>query len=473
MVRHRRLTSLQILIFDNLQLGVINLEVTLEKPTMKRCDRVTWLLNGLLARSRAPRIYHRFIVAFKRAATVVRRRGLWLLAEFFPKMMKKNGVRIVRAIPSDKSAKTTRYPVFPEGTLVDEQAPFAEKESSSQARFESFPGVAMSVVHNAEVVMNRRFNSVVSSDEILVNPRRYEGEMRLFPGLDSEPNAGIIFQSGNSVLIERRRVELRCLESAVYFGSVSPGNWFHWLIDNLSALYVAIRSEIVPESTPLIVPSVAFEKADWLIALRAVAGNRTLVAASNSEVFRVGTLYWPDSLTDRGPYSRGHAVRPLGLHKEGFRLYQNELKHSLRVDSTSPPWRKLYLARKDLARRTYNQDEALELAKKKGYEAVFLEDMELESSALHFSEATHVIGPHGAGWANIVFCPPGTSLGMWTWPMKTNFAYFSNLAVAAGARMSYFRVEFDPKTMNGNHPDSFRISPESLAHGIARIEELG
>lgn len=400
-----------------------------------------------------------------------RRSALMVLAEIFPSLMYRSGIRVLRARPSTENAAVRRLPVLPSGALVDEVAPFSRDVGGVLETSSRFPAVAVSVLCDADVVMNRRFNSAICGNDLLVNPRRNTGELRLFAGLKSETNAGICLQRGNRVLVNLRHRTIRPLDTAVYFGSVSPGNWFHWVVDNLPALYVANLSGAIPAHAPLLVPVEAMRREDWLTALRAIDESRPIIPASDSDIFRVRTVYWPDSLTDRGPYSREPGVRPLATHREGFEKFRETLVTRLVKDTGKKPWRKIYLARSESARRSYNQSASIEIAQNRGYEPVYLENLDLITSAQYFHEATHIVGPHGAGWANAIFCRPGTKLGMWTWDSRDGFAYFGNLAKSTGNSLSYFKVECEPVKFRGGQPDTFRINPESLADGISELEK--
>jgi capsular polysaccharide biosynthesis protein len=70
--------------------------------------------------------------------------------------------------------------------------------------------------------------------------------------------------------------------------------------------------------------------------------------------------------------------------------------------------RRIYVTRAGAARRRVTNEAALlELARGRGYEPVALETLSLAEAAALMSQAEAVLAPHGAGLANIVFCPPG------------------------------------------------------------------
>lgn len=69
--------------------------------------------------------------------------------------------------------------------------------------------------------------------------------------------------------------------------------------------------------------------------------------------------------------------------------------------------RRLYVTRAGAhRRRVVNEDAVRELAAARGFETVALETLSLAETAALMSEAEMVLAPHGAGLANIVFCPP-------------------------------------------------------------------
>lgn len=77
--------------------------------------------------------------------------------------------------------------------------------------------------------------------------------------------------------------------------------------------------------------------------------------------------------------------------------------------SENPPWRRLYISRKT-GRRMVNEDDLLDGLTVRGFECLQLEDLSLDEQIFRFQEAAMIVGPHGAGHANILWSPPGTRL---------------------------------------------------------------
>jgi len=71
--------------------------------------------------------------------------------------------------------------------------------------------------------------------------------------------------------------------------------------------------------------------------------------------------------------------------------------------------RRIYISRSDASmKRIINEEEVIEFLKPFGFKPVILSTMSVAEQALLFSEAEMVIGRHGSGLTNLVFCNPGT-----------------------------------------------------------------
>ena len=72
--------------------------------------------------------------------------------------------------------------------------------------------------------------------------------------------------------------------------------------------------------------------------------------------------------------------------------------------------RRLLVERKGPTRKIQNFDEVQAFLTHEGFETVFLEGMSIREQILLFQSAEFVIGTHGAGLTNLLFCEPGTKV---------------------------------------------------------------
>jgi len=61
-------------------------------------------------------------------------------------------------------------------------------------------------------------------------------------------------------------------------------------------------------------------------------------------------------------------------------------------------------------RRISNEAALIDFLSSKGFVTVYLEDLSVYDQAALFSNADVIVGPHGAGFTNLIFCKPGTRI---------------------------------------------------------------
>lgn len=100
-----------------------------------------------------------------------------------------------------------------------------------------------------------------------------------------------------------------------------------------------------------------------------------------------------------------------------------------------PRRRKLYVSRGDAAgRRVLNEAALIAALAPLGYEEVSLAQMPMARQIATFASASHIVAPHGAGLANIVFADPATTL-VEIFPASYGTAAY--YVLAAGLGMTY------------------------------------
>lgn len=100
------------------------------------------------------------------------------------------------------------------------------------------------------------------------------------------------------------------------------------------------------------------------------------------------------------------------------------------------PCKKLYISRSDMlasrkssARDVENASELVEVITRYGFQSVCLKGMSMSEQADMFANAEFVIGPHGAGFANVVYCAPGTKVMEFVSPGSSSVAFVNLCAV--------------------------------------------
>jgi hypothetical protein len=87
---------------------------------------------------------------------------------------------------------------------------------------------------------------------------------------------------------------------------------------------------------------------------------------------------------------------------------------------------------------------------------------------LDFSQATAVIGPHGAGLTDLAFCLPGTAV-LELLPSDHVYPYYCSLSQAAGLRYGYLIGQSErqrSKRAFGPSPYDFVVNERQFAGGL-------
>lgn len=178
-------------------------------------------------------------------------------------------------------------------------------------------------------------------------------------------------------------------------------DYYHWLMFVLGRLNPGII-DAWPENRQaaptVLVPEglQAYQKDSLEILLE--ASRLSAYSVGEKAAVQVGTLYYSHTLRQSGLVHHP-------LIKESFSILAGKLP------APGPRNRKIFIARGEtLSHQLGNERELAQVAQMCGFESVVLDGMRLEDQVALFASATHVIGAHGAGLANIVFCKPGTKI---------------------------------------------------------------
>jgi len=171
------------------------------------------------------------------------------------------------------------------------------------------------------------------------------------------------------------------------------GNYYHWLIDHLPRLLYALKFADVRHRKLLVNARLTRFQRESL-ELMGVEPSR-LIGVEDDEAVTVRSVLVPRLL------SCSTVCHPLvrALVREEF------------TPTASGQKRRIYLCREDAAsRRLTNERELADLVARWGFERHLLGDMSFQAQVDLFSGAEAVVAVHGAGLANLLFCPEGATV---------------------------------------------------------------
>lgn len=322
-------------------------------------------------------------------------------------------------------------------------------EVLSNLSSERLDRLAFRTFRRVGVSPNRRGGFIMRGRDIFVPMTGLAAPARLY--FQNTSVGGIVEQVERHVLVRRQRKPPE-IPAGIFVGSMAPHNWFHWLIDNLSSLYFARYLPAQFDSYPLLISSPALSKPSWLSALDLVSGGRRVLALEPETHVLVNDLVRLDPVTRPNP-------RPLRLETSArisvleapILEFREFIVAELGLSATRPQsGSRIFIGRRATESRRYNQQEIFRAAEGYGFRMVYLDDFEFAESVKLFREAEVIVGPHGAGWANLLFCSPETKALLWTWGGGDPDNWYENIAYVS--RVRYQQIYIDRERFAGEDP---------------------
>lgn len=230
-------------------------------------------------------------------------------------------------------------------------------------------------------------------------------------------------------------------------GGGGNANYWHWLFDVLPRLkiYLSINSNL--------------EKIDYFLfpSLTTSFQKETLDLLNISKKKRLSSKNYRHLISDRiivtsHPYTLLNDPDidslniPLWLSKF---LRDSFLKKCLENSKIKNFSKKIYINRKDGTSLRYiiNENDIAKNLNMEGFVSLTMSDYSFSDQVALFYNAEQVVGLHGAGFANIVFCKPETKVI----EIRSNTAgdVIKNLAV--NNKLNYQDISCVPKTINYNN----------------------
>ena len=187
--------------------------------------------------------------------------------------------------------------------------------------------------------------------------------------------------------------------------------FFHWMTDALPRLEILRHTSPVPwEEIDHFVISEGIPAIRESLSLLGIRDERFVVAGSESH-FLCDWLHVPSL-----PRAPGN-VPPWAVRF---------LKSYFVKSTPRRRTKRIYLSRaKASGRRVLNEAEIWPLLSDRGFSNVTLEDLSLIDQIALFSEAEAVVGPHGAGFTNLIWCAPDTKVVEFFSPRYVNLCYWA------------------------------------------------
>jgi hypothetical protein len=190
-------------------------------------------------------------------------------------------------------------------------------------------------------------------------------------------------------------------KSCLIFYNGNLHNYYHWMVEGILTLDVLARAIGPHREVSILLPkSVEIDQVfDHRASLRAIGLDGYDILEVAADLIKVREAIWVDSDLIRST--------PAPCVKD----FQQRVAARY-AGSRGPRNRRLLVARKGPipTRVIHNLGEVQAFLSSRGFETVYLEGMSIADQISLFQHAEFVIGAHGAGLSNLLFCEPGTKV---------------------------------------------------------------
>jgi hypothetical protein len=224
-------------------------------------------------------------------------------------------------------------------------------------------------------------------------------------------------------------------------------NWshgyFHWMVDCLPKIEQLQYYEKVTGHKPTVL--VSSDPPQWKVdSLEAVGYSR-----SDWEEWESGCRTFDRVVVPSLP-RLGDFVAPRSI-----RWLADTVRSNLNL-STGAGGERIYVSRKRCSSRyVVNEEELLKELDEYGFDSYVLEDLSFHEQVDLFSGAEIVVGPHGAGFTNMIFADDLTLLELFGSDQLSHSLCYYGTASARGFNYAALRA---PQQGNGLHPNIDAVS---------------
>lgn len=197
-------------------------------------------------------------------------------------------------------------------------------------------------------------------------------------------------------------------EKSIFFDGklaviASPGqeNWYHWLLQALPRLKILAESGITYDKIYVGCIPYAWQQESLRMVLEKLnIPSSAILTTQENLIIQAKELIVPSV-----PFIPSKNRRTFPYWMTTF-IHDCFLPH----DACEAP-QKIYISRSNASiRRVSNETELTNILKDRGFTIVHLENMPIAEQARYFNQASIIIGPHGSGFANLIFSIPHTTI---------------------------------------------------------------
>ena len=196
---------------------------------------------------------------------------------------------------------------------------------------------------------------------------------------------------------------------ALLTGGAGNHNYYHWLFDVLPRLKLLEMKIDIKKIKYFLFPSLDYEFQLETIKFLKIPLSKCISSLKYRHIYSDKIIVTS--------HPRIHTKNSTKDNENTPNWISNWLKEKfIPLKSKKYSFNKIYIDRRtnkindNIGRSIINNDDVKSFLKKEGFESIFLEDYSFKDQVCIFNKANFIVGLHGAGFANLVFCKKGTKV---------------------------------------------------------------
>ncbi len=303
------------------------------------------------------------------------------------------------------------------------------------------------IVYKIFIVKNSRlYTDRINDTAIIHNNHIVDGpSFQLRQSVDVDSSFNIVFSKGTP----RVKKKIDGVLFSLLTGGGGNSNYWHWLFDVLPRLNILNQfKDIAEEIDYYLFPSLDRKFQKETLDIMNIPLNKRLSSKNFRHIDSKKIIVSSHPYTLLNDPNLDSLQIPIWISDYLKKIF---LKDRFLNKSSNDFPSKVFINRKDGTTKKWryiiNESDVESNLEKKGFKSLTLENYSFLDQVNIFNNAKEVVGLHGAGFANIVFCKPNTKI----LELRSNSAgdMFKNLALSN--KLIYNDISLDPKTINYNN----------------------
>lgn len=279
---------------------------------------------------------------------------------------------------------------------------------------------------------------------------------------DMPRDAGLIKFTDDTIYVQRQSLQVKEFENVFSLCGVYSDVWSHFMLQYLVKLYniLQLPKEVLDNLT-ILTPDYedAHIKETVYRFVRQYLPDCHLATLSKNEIAHCRTLYWMDNTTDMIEHVA--YVCPFDMITPAYVAKQMQKYFIPKADDRRDgEGVKLYITRHAQWRNMTNNDEVEAYFASQGFKIIEAHKLGYDEKIKLFQSATEIVGPYSSGFANLVFCRPGTKV-----------LIFSNIQRTLENFLAFYVQNFQLDAMYITEKDHVPSDPDSpFSISLSRIQ---